>query len=402
MKISFLIAKLERTAGCLVLYKFMDKLVERGHEVFVVTPSGSFQWEQNKWSKFLYDSNKSKSWHRLYDFIENFKIKIKKIIKNNSKIKDKVFLFSISRLTKRLIKNWVECDITIGTFCFTFYAAFLLSDKTIPVAYVQGFEELFFKDFLPRKAARLSHYLIPHLLVNCTWLQKMIMSHYEIGSKVVCPAIDLGIFKPTKSLHQKYKVKNNWTILSYYNSLEEKGFRDSVQAIHKAKEKLKICAIELEWKVFGLMAPLESFNADCIYVGKAFNEDLAELYASADIVLCPSWFDSFPFPPLEAMSTGTIVVTTCLGTEDYALNGVNSFVVNPRDEDAMAERIMYIVKNPNECISVAEKGLETAKRFFWDIQTDLLEQNLVDILNGSKNKKHINDNDKLIMGEFKL
>ena len=103
------------------------------------------------------------------------------------------------------------------------------------------------------------------------------------------------------------------------------------------------------------------------------DEALARLYSDSDVFVSPSWLEGFPLPPLEAMACGTPVVTTSVGTEDYALDGLNALVVPSRQPDALAKSILQLLKDDSLREALTQEGLRTADQFSWDRTTDCLE-----------------------------
>ena len=81
----------------------------------------------------------------------------------------------------------------------------------------------------------------------------------------------------------------------------------------------------VEWHVFGYLnrnfLP-DNHLAEYIFHKKLSFKELAGLYAACDIALCPSWYESFPLPPLEAMASGTAVVTTVTAQKIMLMTGL--------------------------------------------------------------------------------
>ena len=161
--------------------------------------------------------------------------------------------------------------------------------------------------------------------------------------------------------------------------------------------------IYIEWKVFGLTPSSKIYNNEEFnYIGKLFNRDLAKLYSEADIVLCPSWYESFPLPPIEAMACGALVVTTRYGTEDYAFDGINSLVTKPRNIEEMSNKIMNAIKNPDKIKKLVENSIAIGRKFNWDESTNNLEtifKNAQQRYLGYK-ERSVNFIDRLIRGIF--
>ena len=100
--------------------------------------------------------------------------------------------------------------------------------------------------------------------------------------------------------------------------------------------------------------------------GALDDDALSTLYAQSDIVLCPSWYDKFPLPPIEAMACGTAVVTTPYGTEDYAIDGHTAMVAQPRNAGAFVSALEALVQEPDLRERLARNGRAMAESLSWD------------------------------------
>ena len=127
-----------------------------------------------------------------------------------------------------------------------------------------------------------------------------------------------------------------------------------------------------------------SYKSDVPYkfVESPSDDELAGLYSSADIMICPSWYESFPLFPLEAMACRAPVVTTPYGTEDYAFHEENSLVVPPKDPKALADGVLRLLEDDDMRENFGKEGPETAKQFTWDKTVDDVEKLFKDALRG--------------------
>lgn len=360
MRISYLLIGIGSTGGPLVLYNFMDNLVMRGHEVYAILPNKNIKWEVGIWKSLITENRNKYSVKNMFNHFKNYL----KFRGNLEKI-----------ITSNLITNWVDSDITIATHCLTAKAAYFLADRTVPLYHIQHYEEIFFKKKEDRLKARASYYLPLKKICNSKWLQNIMKNKINEKSYLLNPGINLSIFKTFKNPNEKYRDKKEWTIVSLLDEKRDwKGFEDASKSIAIARKYLEDKDIKIKWKVFGLHSPSKDYKTKFEYVGKLFNEDLAKLYSSSDMVLLTSWYESFPLPPLEAMACGSVVITTQYGTEDYVFDGENGLVCLPRQIDEIAKRIVYAVENPNKCLKMVENGLKTVQNYTWEKRTDDLEK----------------------------
>jgi len=74
---------------------------------------------------------------------------------------------------------------------------------------------------------------------------------------------------------------------------------------------------------------------------------------------------SFPSKLTEYLATGIPVVTVNVGEiSDYLTDGVNSFLVEPENSHALAEKINYVLNHYDSALEVASKGKELTSGVF--------------------------------------
>ncbi len=371
------------SGGFLVIYNFIEHLVRRGHEVYVVTPETCFKWEEGMQDKIVNKKMESSNFLiKLRSNILNLPgLKEVKKIRNKARDSDRYFYHVyLPKLTNDLIMNFNKdvktSDILVSTLCFTAFAGYLLSDKVKKAFYhMQHYEEVFFLNSNFKRNFVRSTYFLPHNLIsNSTWLKSIIEKICNRSSELINPAIDLGIYKPYISLDEKYKGKKyKYTILSFVDASREfKGSKDLYDALQIVWKKLGRDNITI--KSFGFSMPSYFKNMDMEFLGYIHPTELPKFYSSSDVFVLPSLYESFPLQPIEAMACGTTLVTTKFGTEDYAFNNVNSLVVYPRRPEDLAEKIILALKDREKSLVLAKNALETVKKFSWERQTDKLEK----------------------------
>ncbi len=78
-------------------------------------------------------------------------------------------------------------------------------------------------------------------------------------------------------------------------------------------------------------------------------DDLRSLYATCDMVVIPSVVDLDPQVQIEAMASGKPVIGTRVGTMPRRIkDGQSGFIVDPADEKQLADKINYLLDNPQE------------------------------------------------------
>jgi glycosyltransferase involved in cell wall biosynthesis len=91
---------------------------------------------------------------------------------------------------------------------------------------------------------------------------------------------------------------------------------------------------------------------------------VVEFLSASDVVVLPFKFwpnNECPLTILEAMASGTAVVTTPIPlVEDVITNGVNGFVVPPRDPNALARLLKALAKDEDKVMTVGANARQYA------------------------------------------
>ena len=101
------------------------------------------------------------------------------------------------------------------------------------------------------------------------------------------------------------------------------------------------------------------------FTGYLTHDDLIGAYQEADLVVHPSLYEGFGFPPLEAMACGTPVVSSDRTSLPEVL-GDAAVLVDPADTDAFAHAIGRALDDEELRAALRQKGLERARRFTWE------------------------------------
>ncbi|RDV83408.1 glycosyltransferase family 4 protein [Ammonifex thiophilus] len=95
-------------------------------------------------------------------------------------------------------------------------------------------------------------------------------------------------------------------------------------------------------------------------------EEIPAAYRESDIVVYPSAFqEPFGIALLEAMALGKpLVVTRVGGMPEIVLDGETGFVVPPRDPEALADKLIFLLQHPEKAQELGEKALKRFKEKF--------------------------------------
>ncbi|WP_404333573.1 glycosyltransferase family 4 protein [Sphingomonas sp. MMS12-HWE2-04] len=122
---------------------------------------------------------------------------------------------------------------------------------------------------------------------------------------------------------------------------------------------------------------------DAAFAGFQRGDDLGRAVASMDVLFNPSVTETFGNVTLEAMASGVpVVAARATGAIDLIEDGVNGFLVPPRDVDAYAGAIAKLVRDPALHRAQAAAGHRIAQAYEWgainqavlDAYLDLLDR----------------------------
>jgi glycosyltransferase involved in cell wall biosynthesis len=101
------------------------------------------------------------------------------------------------------------------------------------------------------------------------------------------------------------------------------------------------------------------------FLGYMPEDTLAIMYRLASVFVFPSLYEGFGLPPLEAMASGTPVVTSNVSSLPEVA-GDAAVLVNPYESSAIAEGMLRVLTDPQLAAELRLKGLARAQQFSWE------------------------------------
>lgn len=101
---------------------------------------------------------------------------------------------------------------------------------------------------------------------------------------------------------------------------------------------------------------------------KGYSEDIGKVYDDAQIFTLASTMEGFNLAIMEATSHGVVGVTydTNYGPNSIIEDGKNGYVVPYNDEDAMADRLVKLLKDPKLLQQMSDNAYELSNRYSSD------------------------------------
>jgi glycosyltransferase involved in cell wall biosynthesis len=107
--------------------------------------------------------------------------------------------------------------------------------------------------------------------------------------------------------------------------------------------------------------------------------DLPLFYNAADVFVMPSLYEGFGLPALEAMASGTAVISSNSGSLPEVV-GNAALLVGPHDTEGWASNMLFLLTHDGERQRLAAAGQERASSFTWQrtaLETKQVYQELV-------------------------
>ncbi len=272
-----------------------------------------------------------------------------------------------------LWKQVPQSDIVVATFWNQIHD--ILKTGMVPVYLVQGDAYLFERDGQYRSQGYEPDvqrvvdelYQLPVSLISVSrLLQRLLKDSYGRNSYFVPNAIDHQVFYPED---QRKAVKKRILVVGS-GSESFKGIRDVFLALDRVRVRHQ--DLEVVWVSPG---PRNDIFFDCTFIQNPDQEKLGRIYASCDLFVSGSHYESFSLPPLEAMASGVAVVTTANeGVKEYAVHGHNCLMVPIKDPEKMAEAIIMLLEDDGLRARLIDNGLRTAREYKWDKTMSCLEE----------------------------
>lgn len=206
----------------------------------------------------------------------------------------------------------------------------------------------------------------------------------------IIPGVDCGVFRPLPKpadLVEKYNLRERKVILTISRLAERKGHDRVLRALPAVMESCPAisyvivgdgpCKTDLETLCRRL-----GLNSVVTFAGFVPDEELARYYNLADIFVMPNRevFDTtdsvegFGITFIEANACGKPVIGGRSGGAVEAVkDGVTGFLVNPQDENEVAQKMIYLLQNGEIARKMGRDGRERAeKEFSWKERSNAL------------------------------
>ena len=236
------------------------------------------------------------------------------------------------------------------------------------------------KVYYPEKNRRILFYrmaakLCSGMIAVSNELKRYLLKELKLNSKdimVVYNGIDLDKFhtnKDSAEIRKELSIPPETLIVGSVGSLfKVKGYSfliESAKEVLKVFPNFKLLILGEGEQSSALQEKIESAGLQDAVKLLGFREDIPKILTLFDIYVCSSLSEGLSLSLLEAMAAEKpIIATEVGGNSEIVINGVSGFLVPPENPNALAEKIIYLLKDKEKRKKMGEEGRRIVKEKF--------------------------------------
>ena len=159
------------------------------------------------------------------------------------------------------------------------------------------------------------------------------------------------------------KKSGYWLVGNVGRLSEQKGMKHFVQAYPRIKESMtnvKFVIVgdgEEKQSLLELVKELQ-IEEDILFLG--YRDDVQNVMRYFDFIVVSSLWEGFPLTPIEAFSVKkTVIASNVKGTAEIVQDGINGYLVEKKDAEQLAEKILFLMNNPHKKSELEENAYES-------------------------------------------
>jgi glycosyltransferase involved in cell wall biosynthesis len=164
------------------------------------------------------------------------------------------------------------------------------------------------------------------------------------------------------------------------------GRVSKLKGINIILEAIRMITIDVQLEIIGPVGDagdlLNYLPGNVIHIPYLDHGTLVSHYQNADIVLSPSYLDSWGMVVLESMACGTpVIVSENTGSKEVVEKG-GGIVIPVGDAGSLKEKLEYLFQNRREIETLGRRAAELAETYTWQRYHQNLNEIIEQIYNG--------------------
>lgn len=237
----------------------------------------------------------------------------------------------------------------------------------LPAYYVQDYEPLFFEPATDHwRAAMASYTALPSglLFAKTHWICEKVEENHGIKVAKVLPSIDHLVYRPDSRAVGGEGVTRLSAMIR--PQTPRRGAARTMRVLERLSRRF---GSRVSVDVFGCekeSAHWQNLASEFVFSnhGTLRREEVARVLSSSDIFIDLSDYQAFGRTALEAMACGAVsVVPSHGGADEYAIDGFNSIVVDPFDEDECFKKIAEVIESQGRIDALKLNAMAKASEY---------------------------------------
>jgi glycosyltransferase involved in cell wall biosynthesis len=340
MKVTFLLPHIRLSGGVRALLEYANRFYAMGHEVRIILPAQPQKWYRLDKKLSTLGKKPTDLNPKSVDWFDN-QVPITLLPCNN--------------------KSFVPpADVLIATAWQTAeFAARLPQEAGKKFYFIQHYESLWTRD---KERAEQTYRLPFQKIVISSWLKQILTDNYQQEANLLVTPVDKNIF---------FSEEKSWNTPSrvclLHHDYDWKGYKEGIAAIKRVRSQNR----KVDLVVFGekVKDPKDLFQQagfEFEYHYRPTGDQVARIFSSCDIYLCPSWHEGLGMPSMEAMACRCALVTTDTGgSRDYAFDKETALVSAPKDVEGLASNLTAVMDDKHLMARLSENGQKKIMEFDW-------------------------------------
>lgn len=152
------------------------------------------------------------------------------------------------------------------------------------------------------------------------------------------------------------KDKGGNELLKSMKKLEKEGFDASLLIVGPNESDGSIEKNLMEWA---------RNSKKVVFTGLVPKKDMPKYYAAMDILVHPTYREGFGMVLQEAGAFGLGIITTNIpGASEVMEDKISCLLVEPKNDDALYETMIYLFKNKNKVFEIGESARKRTMKYF--------------------------------------
>jgi glycosyltransferase involved in cell wall biosynthesis len=297
-------------------------------------------------------------------------------------------LLGYGRYLAKLARTVEEADVILARNVFPcgHGGVMLQKLKEMPsVLMLQGENDLFNFDEAHWTVDRLRPVVVKEsrmIIAQTGYQREYLEKEFGVSPEVLPNGVDVARFAPAPKEESRSDLGLDTSgkfIISVGGFLPFKGQDDLIRAFARVHESIPDSKLILLGdgpmaKELKRAARDLDVREDVQFEGWVPFEKIPLYLSASDLFVHPSTSEGFPNVVLEAMASGLpVVMSNVVGLNSVFEDGRNCFFVPPKDEKALEEKMLTLLRDEVLAEEMRARNLEHAKEFDWSIFAEKLE-----------------------------